>query len=98
MVKVKNLGGTGPKDCKCGSWKKHWKNNSKGKSWPAYCVAIGCWETELVGGHVKKVGSTDNDHYIIPICSKHNGLGTDKEYDVTDDHFVSANKSETCDK
>jgi hypothetical protein len=98
MTKVKNLGGTGPKDCKCGTWKKHWQNNSKGKAWPSQCIAIGCSETASVGGHVKKTDSYDNDHYIIPIGYSHNALGTDKEYAVSDGYFVSANKSETCDK
>ncbi|MFZ2286536.1 MAG: hypothetical protein WAV93_06085 [Bacteroidales bacterium] len=97
MVKVKNLGGTGPKDCRCGSWKQHWIKNSI-MEWPKYCTAIGCTEAAREGGHVKKVRSTDNNHYIIPICYSHNALGEDKEYDVSEIYFVSANRSATCDK
>lgn len=96
MVKVKNLKGTGPMDCKCGTWKKHWINNSKGKAWPSQCIAIGCTEAATEGGHVIKVDSSDKNHYIIPIGYSHNGV--DKEYYVAENYFVSANKSETCDK
>jgi hypothetical protein len=96
MTLVKNLKGTSDKTCKCSSWLQHWKNNSGGTKLPTYCIESTCRETTLLGGHVIKVNSTDKNHYIIPICAKHNS--TDSEYSVADGYFVSANKSETCDK
>lgn len=90
MVKVKNIVGTSDKKCKCGDWLKHWENKSS-KPLPPSCREITCSEKELVGAHVKKVNSTDNNHYIVPLCQSHNK--SDKEFDIMDDYLVSA----TCD-
>jgi|WetSurMetagenome_2_1015567.scaffolds.fasta_scaffold01452_4 hypothetical protein len=98
MAEVKNLNDSSGKKCKCGTWLKYWGNNSKGKIVPTFCIADGCFGTDLVGGHVKKVGATDNNQYIIPICTLHNNQDSDVEYSVLNEYFVSANKSETCDK
>lgn len=86
-IKVKNIKGTG-KNARhiSGSWLEYWEEQSGRTS--TRCLAYEkdptrdngkvyiCGKTQnLVGGHVKKIGSSDNRWYILPICSSHNHLG-----------------------
>ena len=92
-IKVKNAGGTAGRSCGCGSWLDHWTKHGGGIK-PTYCVVDGCLEKELVGAHVVKDG---RDHYIIPVCQKHNSTkdGFEVSWLTT---FVPANVSLTCDR
>lgn len=95
MARVKNINGTSDTTCKCGSWLQHWENFSGETT--TYCIAIDCLEKDLVGAHVQKANSLDDKWYIIPLCKKHNAHTG--ELNVSDNYkFVSANKSETCEK
>ena len=97
-VCVKNLNGTSGKDCKCGSWLKHWINfNSKATATiPPICPA--CQKemkwTDVVGAHVQK--EDDNHWYIIPLCKECNKISAYKIFDVEDVGFAWANINETC--
>lgn len=95
MAKVKNINGTSDNNCKCGSWLQHWKNFSGHPV--TWCVEKSCIEKDLVGAHVQKADSTDNNWYIIPLCKSHNkSTGT---LEISDScKLVSANKKETCEK
>jgi len=95
MAKVKNINGTSDNTCKCGSWLKHWEKFSGQTT--TYCTEKSCLETELLGAHVQKADSIDNNWYIIPLCKTHNkSTGT---IDISDTYtLVSANKKETCEK
>lgn len=70
MVKVKNLHGTSGKLPQgFSTWLEFWENSTGTKAYR--CGATDChrWGREnLVGAHVKKVGSYDNKHYITPLC------------------------------
>lgn len=95
MAKVKNINGTSDTNCKCGSWLKHWEKFSGQTT--QYCTETKCVNTDLVGAHVQKADSADNNWYIIPLCNSHNqSTGT---LEVSDSYkLVSANKKETCEK
>ena len=90
-MKVKNLKGsatTSPKPtCKCESWIEHWASNKGFK--PLYCRSCGS-SSNLVGGHVIKVGSYDQKRYIVPICKDCNNKDN-LEFDVEEKDLVSAN-------
>jgi len=70
---VKNLN-RDPNNSKCcGTWIAHWKKY-KG---PHYSLCRGCGKrsSDLVGGHVIKVGNgTDDQWYIVPLCHSCNGI------------------------
>lgn len=96
-MKVRNINGTSQNTCGCGSWFKHWEKFS-GQSIPKYCPVDKCIEKELVGAHVQRENFFDNNWYIVPLCSAHNGE-RGKSLDISDYiKLVSANVSETCDK
>ena len=96
-MRVKNINGTSPKACKCGSWLDHWKNFS-GQSLPTWCPADGCSQKPEVGAHVQKDSATDRSWYIVPLCKKHNAE-TGKSPNISDSvKLVSANVSQTCGK
>lgn len=90
-TRVRNLGGSSnyPKPtCRCGTWIDHWIENKQIR--PGYCRGCGAKTTNLVGGHVYKVGSFDKQRYIIPICySCNNTPGL--EFNVDESDLVSAN-------
>lgn len=94
-MKVKNLNGTSGKSCHCNSWLDHWKNN--GGSIVIFCKEVGCFESTLVGAHVKKYNSLDQKHYIVPFCQKHNQSSEIITLEANA-KLVSANVSETCGK
>ena len=106
-MKVKNLNGTSENNpspvCNCKNWLDHWENNrvwSDGKKYRAVRCR-GCNKDfnhdQLNGAHVIKVGSTDQNHYIIPLCDSCHGK-INEEYDVDKDDLVSANCSQCINK
>ena len=101
-VYVKNLNGTSEKECECGSWLRHWLNfNSMATATiPSICPSCGKemkW-TDVVGAHVKKENTIDNNWYIIPLCKKCNSKNSDETFEVDDIGFARANTNETCKK
>ena len=96
-MKVRNINGTSSNTCKCGSWLKHWEIFG-GQTLPKYCPESSCLQKPEVGAHVQKDSSTDNDWYIIPLCSAHNAE-KGKSIVVSDGTIlVSANVAATCGK
>ncbi len=96
MVTITNINGTSHITCKCGSWLNHWQSFSM-QNLPRYCPVEGCHQRDLVGAFVQRAYSIIQKWYIIPLCSTHNVSKYD--LDVSDTiAFVSANKSETCEK
>jgi hypothetical protein len=95
MTTVKNINGTSDNKCKCQSWLNHWENFGGAKV--QYCSERFCLQTkDLLGAHVQKATS-DMKWYIIPLCPTHNKVTG--ELTVSDSTiFVSANRSETCEK
>jgi hypothetical protein len=94
MTLIKNINGTSDNKCICGSWLKHWEKFSKKTA--NYCAEKTCIEnTDLVGAHVQKANSQDDNWYIVPLCKKHNASVGELEVVL---ELVSANKKETCDK
>ena len=71
MIKVKNLNGTGDKNCSCpksNSWLDHWKIQKAWKEKEApKCAAFDCDSPAEYGAHVKKSGP-DKTNYIVPLC------------------------------
>lgn len=67
--KVKNLNGTTDRlPYGYASWLDFWEKKTNQKA--TECHAIDCKaKRDLVGAHVKKVGSSDNSWYIVPLCS-----------------------------
>ena len=95
-MKIKNINGTSDTTCVCGSWLKHWEKFS-GQSVPTYCPADKCMKKDLVGAHVQKSNSSDDNWYIYPLCSAHNqSTGVLEVSDIY--KLVSANRKETCEK
>jgi hypothetical protein len=88
---VKNLNGTGDRTCRCGNWLRHWENFAHQTA--RYCSASDCSGFAQYGGHVVKVGTIDQRHFIIPLCPSCNAREGAFETAAT---LVSANVSETC--
>jgi len=88
----KNKNGTGERDCKCGSWKKHWLKFS-GKTWPDLCSVVGCEEKPILGAHV--INSNVSGEKIVPMCDSCNKLVNIFSLKPNVDK-VSANTVETC--
>jgi hypothetical protein len=98
-MKVQNLGGTADNKCKCGGgWFDHWERYSGGTP-PRICSVFGCMNFAEVGGHVIKNNSFDKDHYIIPLCKRHNNASAGTIFEISDSTpMASANVAETCGK
>lgn len=79
MTKVKNVNGTRRFSVPSGynSWLDYWEKQT-GKT-VSICGVRGCSDSDLVGGHVMKVNSTDKHYYITPICRSCN-TRTDEFY------------------
>lgn len=92
-MRVKNLIGTSPRNCNCGSWLQHWKNFSDQTA--TICRALGCSRKDIVGAHVQKDVPYDKNWYIVPLCNQCNRLTTPVEL-VSGTVLVSANISQTC--
>jgi len=90
----KNKKGTGVRDCKCGTWKKHWIKFS-GKAWPDLCSVVGCDEKPILCAHV--INSNVSGEKIVPMCDSCN-----KRVDTfslrPNVYIVSANTADTCEK
>mgnify|MGYP001611199750 CR=1 FL=1 len=94
-MKLRNINGTSQNTCKCGSWLKHWEKFSGQKT--EFCQANSCLKKDVVGAHVQKANSQDQNWYIYPLCNSHNQATG--ELEVSDSYqLVSANKKETCEK
>ncbi len=67
---VKNVNGTSGMLPRNGdSWLEYWERETGKRAY--FCHRQGCMEfghDNLVGAHVKLVGSTDNSWYIVPLC------------------------------
>ena len=85
MVKVKNINGSGfytGAPAGYSSWLAYWEDKAQRKAYR--CSAMDCkkWTSDLVGAHVKKVGSYDQKYYIVPLCRGCNNR--------TDEFYVDA--------
>ena len=88
MVKVKNLHNTSDRKPKnYSTWKEFWE--AKKCYWPDDCSASDCNASAEVGAHVKKVGSSDNSWYIVPLCSGCNKRND--EFEVPEYRLVPVN-------
>jgi hypothetical protein len=94
MTGWKNKGGTGPRSCKCGTWKRHWQNFTK-KSWPSECFVSGCRNAPILGAHIF-IANVDGE-WIAPFCDSCNKLGGSFNLKTGVD-LVSANQQKTCDQ
>ena len=83
-MKYKNIDGTGGRKCPSGfsSWLEYYMK-SNGLTTTPTCSRKGCACNATLGAHVKKVGSTDNSWYIVPLCDACNGLSVDFEINST---------------
>jgi len=92
-MEVKNCNSPAIKDCQCGSWLNHWTRISG--SMVRMCIVKGCNNFDMVGSHIQKVDSEDQDIYIIPLCKKHSE--SDEVLEIFNDiPLVSANVKTTC--
>lgn len=71
-MKWKNLNGTADRIVPSGyeNWLDFYEQKS-GKS-AKNCKVKGCSNSADDGAHVKKVNSSDNSWYIVPLCRSHN--------------------------
>lgn len=70
-MRVKNINGTSPRACACGSWLNHWRKDSGASG--RYCSVVACPNLADVGGHVRPIVSPDAERFIVPLCGEHNG-------------------------
>jgi len=68
MTKVKNVNGSSrfPAPSGYDSWLEYWEKQTGEKK--SVCGALNCSNRDLVGAHVQKANSTDEDYYITPLC------------------------------
>lgn len=98
-MRVRNLNGSGeqfPKPvCPCLTWIEHWNINKypKQDKKAGFCRGCKAKTSDLVGGHVIKINSSDRKRYIVPLCSSCNNT-KNLEFEVKESDLVSAN----CDK
>ncbi len=92
---VRNAKNTSGNRCNCcDSWIAHWANNSRTEA--LKCSVAGCKETSgIIGGHVVKVGVTDIDQYIVPLCQSHNKVD-DKDLEIGSTVLITAHSSNYC--
>jgi hypothetical protein len=92
-MRVKNIIGSSNSLPPAGysSWLDFWKAHYHGNQ-PLRCAAYshGSEHTDLVGAHVKKVDSSDNSWYIVPLCKALNA--STEEFYVNDDMMVPENQ------
>ena len=96
-MRVKNIKGTSDNTCICGSWLTHWENFSNSHLRNC-CSEKSCKNRPEVGAHVKKVNSSDDNWYIVPLCNRHNRIDNHFELKLGMDSIklvFSANKDET---
>jgi hypothetical protein len=93
MIQVVNCSGTAHEKCSCGSWIQHWFNASHVK--PTRCSSLGCFVRDVEGAHVRRYGSLDLTHYIVPLC--HGCNVSDQKITLRDDAIlVPARELDTC--
>jgi hypothetical protein len=79
--------------CRCGDLFAHWKKF--GIQDIRSCPVNECSGTDVKGTFVKKVNSTDEKTYIIPLCSEHAKIT--EAFDVLDSiNFVNSDFNKTC--
>jgi hypothetical protein len=79
--------------CRCGDNFLHWKKF--GHQDIRRCPVSECSGIDLQGMFVKKVNSTDEKTYIIPLCSEH--AKSEEAFDVIDAiKFVNSDFNKTC--
>jgi hypothetical protein len=93
-MKVRNINGTAPNKCFCGSWLNHWLNLS-GQKLPKFCAEKECTAAPEVGAHVQKDRYFESAWYIVPLCKSHNAEDGKLLTLVDSVQLVSANVSET---
>lgn len=78
------------------SWIEYWDkySNYMKKDFCRDCGKKVEGDNILVGAHVKKVGTDDNDIYIVPTCKSCNtkGMHDGHEFECEEAIFVHANK------
>lgn len=95
-MQYKNLNGTTPNRCKCGSWLAHFQHYGTGTS--TKCAVKGCSNLSEVGGHVKKISAIDSKWYIVPLCKACNKLTEGFYLKAVIKKPASANVAMTCGK
>ncbi len=98
-MKVRNINGTTQTTttCKCGSWPQHWKNFS-GEQLGSWCYEVKCTKKPEIGAHVQKDDISENNWYIIPLCTDHNNKRGETIELVSSAKLAPANRRETCEK
>lgn len=86
MIKVKNVNGSSRYVSPQGydTWLDYWEVKSGKTAW--MCSATNCHKlgrSKLVGAHVRKVDSTDNCWYIVPLCRECNNRNDEFYVDET---------------
>ena len=72
LVLVRNVLGSSSSVPPVGSsWSEFWAIK-KGRPFPTYCAAQGCYNRAEVGAHVKIYGDMSGKIYIVPLCYNHN--------------------------
>ena len=90
---IKNVLDSTIKVCQCGSWLNHWQKVSRQHI--RMCVVPTCTKQDMVGSHVQKVDSEDQEIYIIPLCKDHSK--SKEPMEIFDDIlFVSADVKQVC--
>ena len=86
-MKVKNIhSGNRPAPDGYKSWLDFWMQE-KGVSATPNCANKACGTKAAHGGHVKKVNSSDNSWYIVPLCVRCNEK-KDLEFEVDSSSMV----------
>ena len=71
------------------SWLNYWKaQKNYSSAHTVYCANLDCKQEAKHGGHVKRVYSTDNSWYIVPLCVRCNE-DKDKIFEVDSNSMVS---------
>jgi hypothetical protein len=82
--------------CACGSWLRHWENNTNWKA--KLCPERYCRAYATVGTVVKKTDAHDPSLYVVPLCIEHHNM-KDKEIEIIDViKLVPANPDKNCGK
>lgn len=90
----KNKNGTSDRECKCGSWKQHWINNS-GEEWPQLCSVKGCNNLATLGAHI--INDSEKVEWIAPTCESCNN-NRNEVFDLKGGiRLVTANRNKSCD-
>jgi len=89
-LRVWNIVGTSANRCNCGSWIDHWSRFSG--SVPYRCSVYACMNMPEVGGHVKKVGSSDNSWYVVPLCTSCNARNGELTHRFTGSAYIGEQK------